>query len=72
LKVLIKRNIIDINFGNDIPIYTIYFQLNLYVIFSLMIYLQNFVDIVKVQTDMSGKVLFYHSEINQLIFKIKQ
>lgn len=39
--------------------------------FSILMFLQNFTDIVKVQTDMSGKMLFFHSETNQLTIKLQ-
>ena len=38
--------------------------------FSLLMYVQNFTDIIKIQTDKSGKLLSLHSEINQLTIKI--
>ena len=37
--------------------------------FSLLMYVQNFTDIVKVQTDMFGKMLSLHSETNQLTIR---
>ena len=39
--------------------------------FSVMIYLQIFTDIVKIQTDKYGKMLSFHSETNQLTIKIQ-
>ncbi|MDR1115493.1 MAG: hypothetical protein LBL33_05000 [Tannerella sp.] len=39
--------------------------------FSIMIYLQSFVDIIKAQTDMFGKLLYYYSETNQITIKIQ-
>jgi len=38
--------------------------------FSLLMYIQNFTDIVKVQTDISGKLLSLHSDTNQLTIKL--
>ena len=38
--------------------------------FSLLMYVQNFTDIVKIQTDISGKLLTLYSETNHItIFK---
>ena len=39
--------------------------------FSLLMYVQNFTSIVKIQTDMSGKLSFFHDEANQLIIKTR-
>jgi hypothetical protein len=39
--------------------------------FSLLMYMHNFTDVVKVQTDMSGKLLFFHSETNQISIKLQ-
>ena len=39
--------------------------------FSLLMYLQNFTDIVTIETDISGKLLSLHSETNNVIIKIK-
>ena len=39
--------------------------------FSLLMHTQNFADIVKIQTDISGKLLFLHSETNKTTIKIK-
>ena len=40
--------------------------------FSLLMYVQHFTDIIKIQTDMSGKLLSLHSETNQLTIKTQQ
>ena len=37
--------------------------------FSLLMCTQNFTDIIKVQTDISGKILSLHSEINNITIK---
>ena len=39
--------------------------------FSILMYIQNFSDIIKVQTDMLGKLLNFYSETNQLTIKIQ-
>jgi len=39
--------------------------------FSLLLFVQNFTDIVKIQTDIAGKLLSLHSETSGLTIKIK-
>lgn len=39
--------------------------------FSLMMCMHNFTDIVKIKTDMFGKMLLFHSETNQITIKIQ-
>ena len=39
--------------------------------FSLLMYMQNFTDIIKIQTDISGKLISLHSEVNKITVKIK-
>ena len=38
---------------------------------SLLMYVQNFTDIIKIRTDMSGKLLSLQSETNQLLIKLQ-
>jgi hypothetical protein len=38
--------------------------------FSMLMYLQNYTDIIKLQTDMLGKLLSFHSETNLSTVKI--
>ena len=39
--------------------------------FSLLMYVHNFTDILKIQTDMCGKLLSLHSETNQVTIKLQ-